>query len=185
MMFGPSSIFAFQPFNDGALWRAPSNGQFIAVVDRTVGPSSSPTFRVQQFANGKDLGFDVRIPYTPRHIESKEIDSVIAAGNKKLTEPQPPTPQNAKLIKDHLFIPENWPPVASVIAGLDGTTWLECEPIATHNMRWRVLDKSGNLIATIDLPRAIRVFQADRNHIWASENTDDIPKVVRMIVSSK
>jgi len=174
------SVFAFQPFNDGPIWKAQSDGSAVIIVDRTVAQRGVPTYSVRRVLAGGKVAFSRTYQYSPQPITGAVLDSIFDAGSRELSKPNPPTPSGTKMVRENLFVPSHWPPILNVVAGRDGTTWMQVRRPTGNTNSWDVLDQRGERILSVDIPSTARILQADRKFVWCAEfDSSDVPVVVR------
>jgi len=70
-------------------------------------------------------------------------------------------------------------PVKQVVAGRDGTMWVEMRTTPAGKP-YRVFDAKGNPLGEVLLPANTTIMAAERGHIWCTEkDSDDLESVVR------
>ena len=57
--------------------------------------------------------------------------------------------------------------------GADGTVWLKRQEEAADVVWWWVLDRAGEPVGSLQLPRTLRVRYVQRDRLWAVE-TDEL-----------
>jgi hypothetical protein len=93
------------------------------------------------------------------------------------------SPALAAAFRDGARLPPIYPPIAGLIAGRDGTVWIE-QPGTQDRRTYFVVDAAGEPLGGIDLPRNSMVAAADREHIWVLERDEnDVQSVVRYRVA--
>ncbi len=98
---------------------------------------------------------------------------------------QVPHGQIERAVRKAIRMPSVLAPVSAVVAGRDGTTWIRREAVGEQHPAWMVLDEQGVWIAQLRMPAGLRVYQADRDHVWGVEVDElDAPRVVRYRVRS-
>lgn len=71
-----------------------------------------------------------------------------------------------------------WPPVRSVLLGIDGTVWLEVEELDPAH-RWKVFSSSGEVIGFVTTPGNFTIRVASRSTVWGVEtDADDLQSIV-------
>ena len=171
-----------QPFSDARLVAVSASGQDVVVVDRPAASGSRATFTVTHHdARGRPT-WTVRIPYTPRRLTRELIEDSIAP-QARMIAAVPDFGATAATVagwmRDRLYTPRNLPPVTAVIAARDGTTWLRREPAPGPVALWTVLGRDGRVLATVQAPSALRIMEADAQHVWGVMKDElDVPYVV-------
>jgi hypothetical protein len=178
-------IYLFSPFDDGPLWQGDPEGRGITLVLRTAAASTvDAAFVVRRFDADGELLFERRIPYEPVTLDPWVADSVVADGARRVTARNYPGVDIPGMVRAGLFIPATLPPVVALVAGRDGTTWIEREHTLPGLSRWDVLDERGTPIGRLTVPRTHRILVADRAHVWAlTREGGRGPAVVRFGVS--
>jgi len=76
--------------------------------------------------------------------------------------------------------PKYVPPISKLIAGRDGSVWLQRETTGASTIRWSVLDPAGKPVGQISLPARSRLLEADLGRAWVAEEDElSIPYLVR------
>jgi hypothetical protein len=84
-----------------------------------------------------------------------------------------------RLVRDALYVPRSLPPVAAVVAGMDGTIWLK-RAGGGRESPWTVLDPDGGVVARVAAPAELSIRQVDGARVWGVvAGRDDVPMVVR------
>jgi hypothetical protein len=77
-----------------------------------------------------------------------------------------------------------YPPVARILNGRDGTTWIEVATPGPDRL-WQLLDARGNVTGAVRLPRTVNIAVAERGMLWGVETDEDgLMQVVRFRVAS-
>lgn len=81
-------------------------------------------------------------------------------------------------------IPTVYPPVARILNGRDGTTWIEVATSGPDHI-WQRLDAHGDVTGAVRLPRAVSIAVAERGMLWGVETDEDgFMQVVRFRVGA-
>lgn len=81
-------------------------------------------------------------------------------------------------------IPTTYPPVARILNGRDGSTWIEVATSGPDRI-WQVLDSRGDVTGAVRLPRAVNIGVAERGMLWGTETDEDgFMQVVRFRVGT-
>ena len=115
-------------------------------------------------------------------------DSLLAVGLSK-ARPQldaarrrPGTTLNAsneRLVEQGLDLPNHYPPVRSLVLGLDGTVWLERFGDGRPG-QWLVLGGQGESLFQVQLPASLEVQQASATDVWGTDRDEfDVSYLVR------
>jgi len=161
---GPTSAAAI-PYCTGALLGVAPNGRGVAVVTFD-GPTLSPS-HVHSIGARGDTTFSRTLSVPPVRIPGRILDSVLA-----------PLRSDAKY-RRQLIPPKYFAPIRQVLAGMDGSVWLE-EHTDTDRRQWLILARDGRTVGRLNLPGALRVMLVTVGEFWGVElDEDDVPAVVR------
>lgn len=171
----------------------PTGGRIVIATSPEI-RSGSPTHRRWRLqvvdSTGRSLlsrGYSYRpVPIPQRVRDSLAHPPAPPPSNPAILHVTPPPPMVAPLAGGtgrnagpQQLIPEYLPPIRHVLAGRDGTIWLERWTLDPAP-RWDVLDDRGDSLMTVTLPVGADLRVADRQHIWVIErDADDVPSVVR------
>lgn len=179
-------MYTRQPFGDGRLTALPADGDGLWIVDRSVGRgrsgSSYEVFRIT-FAGDTVVrrAFDPALP----PVSEEEIDSAFDVWAEVLGNGPLGTgvgvPELRSWIERDFYHPAARPGVTHVVAGRDGTLWLqESWAWSDSTTTWRVLDAKGVPRRRVTLPADLRVLVAEEGTVWGSRTDDlDVPYIVR------
>lgn len=180
---GSGGVYIYSPFDDSGLWQAAPDGSSVTLLLRPIATSETVgAFVVKRVSAEGSRQFERSISYRPIPISSEMIDSVVQVGARRLRDRRLGGFDIPRMIREGLFIPRYLPPVVSLVAGRDGTTWVERERIRPGTASWLVLDATGLPIAELSLPAHFRVFQADRTALWGFEEENGVLRVVRYMI---
>ena len=184
--FGRSGRMYFrQPFDDGTLWDASPDGSAIIVVERSVAQHRGVVVKKMVFG-GKESGFHWKYAFHGKRLsrggttkQIQEIADRVAA--TPLARGIPKTKLES-VIAEQFYRPDYGVAIARVLAGLDGTTWLErSRGTGDEPVRWIILGERGNPIGEAVLPRDFHLMAASRGCVWGVVRDEwDVPYVVRM-----
>lgn len=87
--------------------------------------------------------------------------------------------RNDARYRSQVIAPRYYPPVRRVIAGGDGSVWLEeHQPTTAH--QWLVLGPNGRPRGRVTVPANVRIMSAVADTFWGVElDEDDVPTIVR------
>jgi hypothetical protein len=160
-------------FGDVTLWAVVPDGSGVVLVDRRVATGPGPaTYRVTRVDLSGDTAFTVDVPYEPRAVSPRRVDSIVtlySGGGRSSSE-----------IRDVLFLPDFVPPVSDVVVAPDGHVWVGRESVPDEPVSWDVLDGTGDRVARAETPPGFRLLAATDEALWGSWTDDlDVPYVVR------
>jgi hypothetical protein len=195
-------VFTAQPFGDAMIALATPDGTALLLLERTAADSPGPAaFRVIRVAmvptdDGDAPGDTVRItevPYQALPIPAGEVareidrvtDQLWSFMGERLGVPRN---QMRRQVEAAAYLPATRPPAARIVAGFDGSTWIELleappDPVEDPGgasgaappppTRWLVLDPEGGLLRRVDVPPRVRVLAATVDRFWGTE-TDEL-----------
>ncbi len=160
-----------QKFSDVTLW-AVTPDQGMVLVDRRIRRSATPpTIGVHRLDASGETVYRVTIPYVPTPVPGSVVDSLIsryAAGGT-----------DRGKIREILFLPPTYPPVARVLVARDGSVWMSRAGPNDEPVEWMVLDRQGVLVATLQVPRKFKLYVIESDTMWGVETDElDVPYVV-------
>jgi len=178
-------LFGSQPFADGSLVAVGPGDQGLVVLGRrTYSGTGEATFQVTRLSRTGDTLFHRDLPYGPRPVDPEQVKAVISSlarsWKRQVDTEGPGTGALEELATQALYAPEYAPPATSVVLGRDGTIWLRGRRPRNGRMDWRILDQEGWPLAIVDLPAALQVREADRDHVWGVRlDSQGVPFVER------
>ncbi|HUE97041.1 MAG TPA: hypothetical protein VMN39_10295, partial [Longimicrobiaceae bacterium] len=82
-------------------------------------------------------------------------------------------------VRAAMYVPRHFPPVTAAAHGDDGSLWLQREEVPDADREWWVLDREGELVASVTLPARFRLKLIRADVLWGVEWDDlDVPYVV-------
>lgn len=171
--FGAAAIpFCTTPLSD----LAPDGSRFVLATAEDVNDRTG-FYRVVLVRERGDTAFSRRFAFTPVAIPKRVADSVIAQRTGGRAAPEFIAAYRS------MKVPSTFPPLDRVVLGRDETTWIEHYTFS-GDRQWTVLGGSGAPIGRLTLPRNIRVQQASRDVLWATETDEDgLQHIVRFRVT--
>ena len=129
----------------------------------------------------RDLSFQGR-PLRPSDVQNA-VDSIARStrniGGAVLV-------PNRKMIEDSILRPAVWPPVKSLVIGVDGTIWLQQGLSSTQENRYWRLSPTGTYEETVVLPAGFALQGASRSNVWGWRTDDDgLPLIERYRLSPR
>lgn len=169
------TMYRAQPFSDGPLTAyAPSTEQVLVVERYAARDEGRASARVTALGMQGDTMWSTTLPYRPRRLEPRAVDSVRAHLTRELA-----SRYSAGEIARSLFVPSFWPPITDVLAGADRSVWLRWESPEriTHFTR---LTADGRAALEVDAPAGVQLLWADASVVWGQMlDDDDVPTLVR------
>jgi hypothetical protein len=175
-------LYTAQPVSDEKLYDSFSSGNGIILVERFV-PAKGRTneYKVLRLGMTGDTVLSKSIPYDPVPLSQQCRDHIVEDLVSKLDRYIPGPPEGA--ILEALFLPAVHPPVKNLVAGRDGTIWLQVASARTDSAVWNVLDPAGELIGVVTAPIGLKVLEAEKDLIWGVERDSlDVSYIFRFRV---
>jgi len=172
---GGSSIA--QPFEDATLIAiSPRIGRSILVERRAATSSSARRFSVASISPAGDTLFNRSYEYAPQRLTTDMLQKAIAplleAGRKAGYAES----EILAAVKKPSFLP----PVSRVVAGADGSVWLERSASGSAMARWWILKRDGSLAGSVDMPGHLKILFARENRVWTVDaETFELPVVIK------
>lgn len=168
------------------LWDAHPDGSFILVLDRWPHDRTGPSRITMEKLDGFGARFwEGAIPYEPVPVSAEWRDR---AYRERAEQSGGGTPDRSiasieAVLRDHVNLPDYFPPVSRMIVGVDGTIWLRREPVSEEVHLWEVFDEDLDLVGRLQLPSSMSLHQVSRTKVWATAHDEfDVPSLVRMDV---
>jgi hypothetical protein len=166
---GDGTTVGMQPFEDGPLFTACSDGSGFIYVDRQVTAGGAGTFGVTRIEPGGARRYSVRIPYLPMPITSDRMQRAVS----ELMREGPPDNSGLEArIRAAIARPAHLPTVSQMMCGSDGTVWLRREDTGAGPFRWTILDQHGTPTAALAIPRSVTPLSVTRDHAWTVEGDE-------------
>ncbi|MEO5800674.1 MAG: hypothetical protein ABIS00_14635, partial [Gemmatimonadales bacterium] len=164
------------PYCERRFADASQAGERIVLVDHE--SPDAGYFVVTAISAAGDTIFSRRIVTQPIRIGRHSADSIL---DERANGSPPPL---AKIIRTLVRLPTSFPPVRRIVAGRDGSTWLELQPPKPgHFSLWTVLDKKGTVVGRLELPGSFRLLAAETDRVWGVErDTNDVEAIARYVV---
>lgn len=171
--FGTATIpFCAVPLND-----ITSDGRRVALATTEDVGDRTGYYRVVVLGDRGDTLFNRRYEFRPVAIPRRVADSVIAQRTGGRAPPEFATAYRS------MKLPATFPPLERVLLGRDETTWIE-HYTSTGNRTWSMLNRRGEPIGWLVIPRNIRLHEVSRDFIWATETDEDgLQHIVRYRVT--
>lgn len=169
-----------QPFGDDPLLTPVPSGGGVVVVERQAASSGAEaSFAVHRYGSTGRLEFQARVPYRPTPLTDREaegsLETAFAFFNARRNREAPPVELTELL--PVLYRPAYMPPVTGAVVAVDGSVWLRGPEIASSKMvTYSVLSANGKTLATVDVPRSIKVRYVEGGSVYAlGTDNDDAP----------
>ncbi len=178
-----------QPFADDPIYNSSADGSLLVLVSRTAATNEEgATFTVTGLRGASQVAFTREIPYTPRRLTKRMVDSVVTAIGGPRRPGTPRTPVTEDSIRARLYRPGFLPPVTSARVGRDGTVWLKVQLAdSPRGMdEWMQLSPRGFPLRRVSTPAGFRILESDRRAVWGTyADSLDVPLVGRYPLTRK
>lgn len=176
-----------QPWGDDPLWSALPNGSGFYRVDRRAPTTDDPSeFHVTHLDSIGRVIFEVAVGYEPYQLNPDLAADYVYEMVEWFMNTDSPTPlfssrkQAREAIGEKLYVPDFVPPVSDLVAGRDGSAWLQRENTMADSATWEVVDSGGRIAKRVTLPAGATVLAADLGYAWARVLDElDVPYLIR------
>lgn len=93
------------------------------------------------------------------------------SANEALRRAMPPLPAGMSRPPMPQFTPGIYPPVTGLVIGRDSTVWIG-GALAGSTRTWTVVDYTGRVLGTVNLPARLSLGIAERRMLWGTERSD-------------
>lgn len=175
------------PFRQGDRSDVARRADAVTVVAQPPAESAdSGFFIVSRIDPGGRSRFERRFRYAPRPISTRDLEGakerLLDLGGLAVAPEL--RRELIRHLEEDLEIPPFHAPVSALVSGRDGTTWLRLHEGESRH-QWLVLDERGDVLARLSVPAALRILNADREHVWGMElDALDVPYLIRYRVRS-
>lgn len=119
----------------------------------------------------------VEVPYSPKPLEKRTIDSIVRAATDGF-------PEQFQAAKDSLFKPRTIPPVRSIVAGRFGSVWIGRNDLDGN--RWHSVSPDSSERHILALPTNFQPYVFSRDSIWGvMRDTNDVLSVALLTIKSR
>ena len=178
---------------------ADADGSAVVFIGEIQEEDEHPTFNLLRIGIAGDTLLHRPVPYQPLPVTSEERELMrqrFAAGQAGDFTPErlkPPwgrgdAERRRRIARDAITFPARHPPVRRIVAGSDGSIWLQREAWPRSADLWEVYDEAGDLEGSVRIEEArpgeqssrLYIFQASRSHVWGQIRGElDVPYVYR------
>lgn len=186
-LYVPSvGYWAFAPIPMSPLYHVSSTGTEIAVAEwnrsgpgtvtlRVIGPDGAQRLR-------RNLSFPARP--IPRHTRDSLLAEALTKARPQLDAARRKGTlagsSNERLVEQGLDLPDRFPPVRTVLVGIDGTLWLERFGEGRAG-DWLVLSRTGDALFRVQIPSTLDVHAVSATDVWGTDRDElDVSYIVRM-----
>ncbi len=155
------------------------------IVEQTDPPRGARRwwFRVVGIGSGGDTAYSLRKEYRPLPLEESRFESDIAERVSGLLAVGRPAmgsrPDPAAVVRRSVVRPRTLPPVTKVVAAQDGRVYLRREDPGTNEVRWTILNGTGELVGWFRAPTDLEVGGAKGDTVLAISTGKDGNRTVR------
>jgi len=170
VVLGSAPVLGDQPFTDHPLYQMSPDGSHVTIVRREHQMAAWMTvYRVTRVNMEGDTLFTVERRASMIRTDDETFDSTAAelAALPGAVEAFPgPVRGRQALIRGMLNRPPFHPPISDLLVGFDGTTWLRWPDTREGDVRWEVLDPSGEPQWTFEADRRLELVAANGEEVW-------------------
>ncbi len=182
---GGGGFYTRQPYSDTEIVTLSRHRPEVIRVDRSVsGAGDRAVFRVSKLSLERDTIWSREYGYLPVAFDHSVADSFARRFAENVAESGfMPRGRAEEELREALYRPQTFPPVDEVVAGRDGSVWLELGGPPSDVDRWWILSPDGDPVGEVELPRRFRVITADRERAWGmATDALDVPYIVRYTI---
>lgn len=155
------------PWPAQPLWVPAEDGRSVVVVERPATDPEQATFRIVRLGLAGDTLVDAQVPYAPVPVADTLRDRLFGEAAERIAARGSITASAVEeMLHDDVPVPAFHPPVTTLVAGRDGTIWVERERVHPDSADWQVFSAEGEPLARVRLPRELVVNVAERDRIW-------------------
>lgn len=171
-----------QPFSTRNYLALHPQGTSMVVLNQPAGRDRPGTYEVSRFHPDGTPIYARTYRYTPVPVPEEIADSIISFETMVL-EQWLPRGRAEEAAREHLIIPESFPPISNVVLGRDDSVWLRKEDSGETTVRWFVLDAAGRLQAALRAPASLDIRLVEADVVWGVVQDElGIPYVVRCAI---
>ncbi len=165
---GRGGVSLAQPLDDTPLWVLSPTGSEIILVERLIGNTATGRVTVRRISTTSLQERRVSIDLRVERVPAATVDTIIerrANALMRVPSGSIPTIDAARsALRAGMFIPSHFPAVQRVVAGSDGSIWLQ----RFGRDEWIVLDDVGRIVRVVKLPAgsAANVHAATIDRAW-------------------
>jgi hypothetical protein len=148
---------------------SPEGSRIVSVVTRIARGQSTSTYTVTVQSPTGNVVWSRDIAFTGERIARSTIDSVVGLADD-ICGRSPICPVYRSRLRDSL--PSVYAPVRRVIAGRDGSVWIELRSTSAGRP-WVVLSSSGAMVGTAIFSMNTRLMVVQQDRVWASVADQD------------
>lgn len=119
----------------------------------------------------------VEVPYSPKRLEKRSIDSVVRAATDGF-------PEQFQAARDSLFKPRTTPPVRGIVAGRFGAVWIGRNDLEGN--RWQSVSPDSSTRRMVAFPTNFQPYVFSRDSVWGVlRDTNDVVSVALLTIRSR
>lgn len=172
-LFPRPTLYAVEPAGGG-------------VVVAEWGDDDPGAVRLRRYAPDGSVTLDRSLDVDPTPVPRDVRDSIVQAGVEAVTSAVGRLPADREVptdleaaVREDLALPESYPPIRSVLAGVDGTVWVERMTSPSEGV-WIALSSEGSPLFRLTLPSGVRLRAASADAAWAVFTDElEVPYVIR------
>lgn len=179
---GGGMIIGGHPLPESPLAAIYPDGSGLVVVDRwaATGPDSA-SLAVRGYDVDGTKSFEKQFVYHPVRVPEEWARRHFDEQMNQAGQSPPEEVQNEffEAFQGGLSERDFFPPVTSVVTGVDGSIWIRREATFADSVKWEVLSRSGSWLGHLTTSARLAIRTATRDTIWGVITDDfDVPYVV-------
>ncbi len=174
------------PLATGQLIALPPNGSFLVLADRAWSSDGLvPSYHLSRINLEGDTVVGRAVTYAAVDVTTADRDS-IAASLTSLAPTDEGYARSVRAIREGIPWPDQFPPLSAVVAGDDGSVWVQRHESHVAGRRWDVFNGDLEPAGTVVLPDDFNVKVVGLRSIYGVElDSLDVPWVVRYDILEK
>ncbi len=157
-----------QPMDSRPIVTPTAAGDGVLIEERR--PSENrrtATYRLTKVTISGDTVFSREHTYQPVMVSTAMREPILRELTENITGGgQIPRARIEEVVRESVKLPSFYPPVNAVLAGGDGTIWIQREDSGSETVLWDALDSSGVPLGTLRAPAGLRIGLASLQTLW-------------------
>jgi hypothetical protein len=180
------TLITSQPFSNLTSFSTGADGRRILLVLQSPPATPDGHTLVRMLRPDGHLVFDIALNVPPRAVSGAEWDSTVNAQALARSKDIWASEDVArKQLRKFLVKPNFHPLVSAAFVGRDGSAWLRMDQIHNGVATWILLSPSGKPLGSVQLPRVIRLMDAEGNRVvGVRSDADGVDHPVAMTLAN-
>jgi hypothetical protein len=166
-------------------WKATPPDGGVVIVDWQVSEDGSEGWMevVKTDLSGDTL-YSQRLNFTPLSVPGHVADSLIEPRLEAATVYGVTEAEMQAALRAAITLPEYRAPIRTIHGGSDGTLWLQSNTSSSDANDWIAIDRDGDPIGGLRLPRRMTIADSAYPIVWAIETDElDVPWLVKLTIN--